>query len=160
MNVGGQQRSGNLESRNIKCQVVSVLNQVPRPEDVWRSGNIAPRILNLGTRWKCQLHAPAVLPPGWKGAVPIGKVVGWARKADWTRGQRENSLLRPYRESNPGRPGCSRHYTDWATPAPKVTHKKRKKIGRERKQVPCSFMKYTLEQVTVIPRQEHENENN
>jgi len=24
-----------------------------RHEDVWRSGDIAPRILNLGTRWRC-----------------------------------------------------------------------------------------------------------
>jgi hypothetical protein len=31
------------------CKVVPVLNEGPRHEDVWRSGDIAPRILNLGT---------------------------------------------------------------------------------------------------------------
>jgi hypothetical protein len=29
-----------------------VLKKEPRHEDVWVSGVIAPRILNLGTRWK------------------------------------------------------------------------------------------------------------
>jgi hypothetical protein len=32
-------------------EVVPVLNQVPRSEDVLGSGDIAPRILNLGSRW-------------------------------------------------------------------------------------------------------------
>jgi len=34
-------------------------------------GGIAPRILDLGTRWG-QLHAPAALPPGKEPLVPIG----------------------------------------------------------------------------------------
>jgi len=29
-----------------------VLTQTPRHEDIWVSGGIAPRILNLGTKWK------------------------------------------------------------------------------------------------------------
>jgi len=33
-----------------KGKVVSVLNCVPCHEDVWGSGGMAPRILNLGTR--------------------------------------------------------------------------------------------------------------
>jgi len=33
--------------------------------DVLDSGGIAPRVLNLGSRWRCQFHAQAVLLP-WK----------------------------------------------------------------------------------------------
>jgi len=33
-------------------EVVPVLNQLPRHENVWVSASIAPRILNLGTRWR------------------------------------------------------------------------------------------------------------
>jgi hypothetical protein len=33
-------------------------------EDRWRSGSIAPVILNVGLRWRLvQLHSSAVLPP-------------------------------------------------------------------------------------------------
>jgi hypothetical protein len=38
----------------------------------WGSGYIAPRILDLGTRWSGQLHALASLPPGKEPLVPIG----------------------------------------------------------------------------------------
>jgi hypothetical protein len=46
-----------------KYEVVPVLNQVPRQEDVWGCGGMAPRI-NLGTRWRCVVNAkpPAALP--------------------------------------------------------------------------------------------------
>jgi hypothetical protein len=33
-------------------KVVPFLNQVPRNEDVWRSGGIASRVFNVGSRWK------------------------------------------------------------------------------------------------------------
>jgi len=35
-----------------KGKVAPVLKKVPRHEDVGVSGGIAPRILNLGTRWR------------------------------------------------------------------------------------------------------------
>jgi hypothetical protein len=30
-----------------------VLNQALRHQDVWENGGIAPRVINLGTRWRC-----------------------------------------------------------------------------------------------------------
>jgi hypothetical protein len=39
-------------------------NWALRHEDVWGSGRIDPRILDLGTSWSGQLYAPAALPPG------------------------------------------------------------------------------------------------
>jgi hypothetical protein len=36
----------------VKGKFVSMLNQLPCNEDVWESGGIAPRILNLGTIWR------------------------------------------------------------------------------------------------------------
>jgi hypothetical protein len=35
-----------------KGKVVPMLKELPCHEDVWGSGGIAPRILNLGTRWR------------------------------------------------------------------------------------------------------------
>ena len=36
----------------VKREVVSVLNWASRHEGMWRSGCVAPRILNLGIRWR------------------------------------------------------------------------------------------------------------
>jgi hypothetical protein len=36
----------------VPYKVVPVLNYVPRHEDVLGRGGIAPRILDLGTRWR------------------------------------------------------------------------------------------------------------
>jgi hypothetical protein len=41
-------------------------NKALRHEEVWGSGCINPRFLDLGTSWSGQLYAPAALPP-----VPI-----------------------------------------------------------------------------------------
>jgi hypothetical protein len=48
---------------------------------------IAPRILDLGTRWQVsgQLHAPAALPAGKEPLVPIGQEAGWTSEPFWTR---------------------------------------------------------------------------
>jgi hypothetical protein len=44
----------NAKDHDIKSKgkVVPVLNQAPRHEDVLGSGGIAPRVLDLGTRWR------------------------------------------------------------------------------------------------------------
>jgi len=51
-----------------------LLNYVPRSGNVLGSRGIAPRILDLGIRWKVggQLHAPATLPPEKEITVLIG----------------------------------------------------------------------------------------
>jgi len=33
-------------------KVVPLLNKVPRHEDVWRIGGVAPHVLKLGARWR------------------------------------------------------------------------------------------------------------
>jgi hypothetical protein len=39
----------------------------------WGSGGIAPRILDLSTRWRCvHLHAPGALFPGKEPPAPTG----------------------------------------------------------------------------------------
>jgi hypothetical protein len=42
------------------------------PEDVLATGGIAPRILNLDTRWLSgQIQAPSALPREMRSAVPV-----------------------------------------------------------------------------------------
>jgi hypothetical protein len=40
----------------------------------WGNGSIAPRILDLGSRWEVsgQFHLPVALPPGEESMVSIG----------------------------------------------------------------------------------------
>jgi len=40
-----------------------LLNQSPRHEETWRSGGMAPHILNLGTRWKQVVSLTPPPPP-------------------------------------------------------------------------------------------------
>jgi len=42
----------------------------------WGIGGICPCILNLGTRWRCQLHAPASLPWGKTPRYPLDRRLG------------------------------------------------------------------------------------
>jgi hypothetical protein len=42
------------------------------PMKTYGGGIIAPYILNLGTRWRCQLHAPAVLTFRNEPTIPNG----------------------------------------------------------------------------------------
>jgi hypothetical protein len=46
---------------NVK---LSVLHKAQRHEDVWESGGLAPRFLNLGSRQSGHLHALVILLPG------------------------------------------------------------------------------------------------
>jgi hypothetical protein len=69
-----------------------------------------------------QLHVPAALSPGKKPPVPIGKEAGWSPEPVWMTWRRGNSW--PYRNSNSD-PSfvqlVASRYTDWATPAPKIS---------------------------------------
>jgi len=54
-----------------------MLNSVPCHKDVWASGGIASRILNIGSKWRTgQHHAPAALPPDKEPAVATGYEAG------------------------------------------------------------------------------------
>jgi len=48
-----------------------VFNYAPRLKDVWGSGGIAPRILNLGTRWR---FTPQLLQP--RERIPSTRWIG------------------------------------------------------------------------------------
>jgi hypothetical protein len=52
----------------VKVKLSLCFNWAPRHESVlgayWGSGSIAPRIIDFGTRWGGQLHAPAALLSG------------------------------------------------------------------------------------------------
>jgi hypothetical protein len=61
---------------NNDFRVILILIQAPRHEEVWESGSIAPRILNLCSRWS-QLHASDALPLGKDPQVSTGYETGW-----------------------------------------------------------------------------------
>jgi hypothetical protein len=63
-------QSGTIKSNRCKSLV---LIKAPRHADVWWSGGIAPRILNLGTRWRSVVSfTPLPLFPQERTPVPIG----------------------------------------------------------------------------------------
>jgi len=53
------------------------LDKIPRHEDIWRSGSIAPRILKLGARWRCRW----VSRPG--SFKPVEREAGNHKTGDW-----------------------------------------------------------------------------
>jgi hypothetical protein len=58
-----------------KGRIVLVLNEVPLHEGVLRSGDIAPCIVNLATRWEWSASQPNHFtppPPGESSPVPTG----------------------------------------------------------------------------------------
>jgi hypothetical protein len=62
------------------------------------------RILNLGPRWVCQLHALAALPQ-----TPIGQEAGWALEPVWMLQKREKSVAFTFNSLTYIHPS---HYTD------------------------------------------------
>jgi hypothetical protein len=63
-----------MRSVKVKVELSLCLTKHNSMKTYWGSGSIAPRILDLGTRWEVsgQLHVPAALPPGKENPVPIG----------------------------------------------------------------------------------------
>jgi len=70
-----------------KSKVVPVLNEAPCREDVWGSRGIAPRILNLSTRWRRVVSfTPRLLCPRRKSPwYPMDGRVGGPPEPVWTR---------------------------------------------------------------------------
>lgn len=61
--------------------VVPVLNGTSRHEGMWGSGCVAPRILNLGIRWRqCPISCPGrfILRERAPPAASLEKETGWA----------------------------------------------------------------------------------
>jgi hypothetical protein len=63
----------------------------------WGSGNIAPRILDLGTRWEVsgQIHAPAALPSGKEPRFPLDRRLGGPQSRSGRGGEEKNSQPPP-----------------------------------------------------------------
>jgi len=59
----------------------------------WGSGSIAPRILDLGTRWRYgQIHAPVALPPG-KEPPGTRWIEAWSLTRSWKKVRFQVALL-------------------------------------------------------------------
>jgi hypothetical protein len=57
----------------------------------WRTERIATRILEPGTRWSGQLHAPAALPPGKNPLNPLDRRLGGLQSRSGHSGAEKNS---------------------------------------------------------------------
>jgi hypothetical protein len=65
LHITGNVRSGKLLHDNEgNDKVVPLLNQLPRHEDVWGSGGIAPCVINHDIRCEWSASSPVALPPG------------------------------------------------------------------------------------------------
>jgi hypothetical protein len=101
-------------------KVVPVLNQASRHEDVLGSGGIAPRILDIGTRWRWVVSfRPRPLYPRERapGTHWIGGWVGPKAVLDTVM---KRKIPSPRRESNPRIPIVqlvAQRHTDWAITA-------------------------------------------
>jgi hypothetical protein len=94
-----------LSEQKDRIKVASVLNQVPRHEDVWGSGGIAPHIPNLGTRlrWLISFTPRSLHPPGKTGTHLIVTLMG--PRAGMNPVAKKNPCA--CRELNPVRPARS-----------------------------------------------------
>jgi hypothetical protein len=101
----------------VKVKLSLCLNWAPSHEGVLGRGGIAQRILDLGTRWRCQLHSLVALPPGKQPLVPIGWEAWWAPEPVWMRWWREK-LPAPHGTRSPDHPARSPVLYHWAIPAP------------------------------------------
>jgi hypothetical protein len=102
----------NLSLRLTKYHAMktyAVLNKAPHHEDIWWSGGIAPRILNLGTRWRWvgSLTTPPLYPLGNSQQYPLDRSLGGPQSRSGRGGEEKESLACLCRESNHGRPDPS-----------------------------------------------------
>jgi len=66
----------------VKGKVVPVLNEAPHIKTYWRSGDIAPRILDLGSsrRWVVSLTPRPLYPQGKSPRYPlVDRRLGWSK---------------------------------------------------------------------------------
>jgi hypothetical protein len=102
-NEVGSENISRLDNKGTAVQALKtypVFNYTQQHEDVWGNGSVAPRILNLGARWKRVVSfTPRPLYPQGEFPVSIGQEAGWASEPVWTQW--------PYWESTPCRPSSS-----------------------------------------------------
>jgi hypothetical protein len=71
-----------------------------------------------GGEWSASRHGRALLP-GKGPLVPIVQEAGWAPEPVWTQ-RLEEKFFASAGDRTPIVQSVVRHYTDWATPAPKL----------------------------------------
>jgi len=83
-----------------------LLNSAPRHEDLWVSGGIAPRILNLGTRWRWVVSfAPQPLyPQGKSPRFPLVRRLGGPQSRSGWGGEQKDFFIALCRKLKPGLP--------------------------------------------------------
>jgi len=81
-------------------------NCSPHHEDVWGSGGIVPRIVNLGSRWRWVVSfTPRPLyPRGRSFWYQFDRRLGGPHRRSGRGGEEKQSLHCPCRQSNPFRP--------------------------------------------------------
>jgi len=86
----------------------------------WGTVRVAPRILNLGTRWKWVVRfTPRLLYPRVKDfLLPIGSEPSWAPEPTWKRRRTKNSVTSHVGNRTPvvQTVAYSRYYWDSLTP--------------------------------------------
>jgi hypothetical protein len=80
----------------------------------WGSGGIAPRILDLGTNWRCggPFHAPAALPRGKRPLYPLDRRLSGPRNLSGRGGEKKNSQPLPGLEPPIIQPISQRYTTE------------------------------------------------
>jgi len=75
----------------------------------WKSGGIAPCLLNLGARWRCVIRFMPWLPYPWGKSCwyPLGRKLGGPHSWCGCGGEEKNSHQCHCCELNPGSPACS-----------------------------------------------------
>jgi hypothetical protein len=91
---------------------VLLFNWAPRSEGILGSGGIVPRILDLDTRWRCQLHNPAASPPGKSPWYPLNRRLDGSQSRSGRSGEEKNS--HPLSELEPSiiQPVAQRYTTE------------------------------------------------
>jgi hypothetical protein len=87
-----------------------MLDYIPRHEDVCGNEGIAPRILNLGTRWRwvVSFKPRPLYPLGMSHRYPLDIRLGGLQNLSGRGGDRKKKIpLLPLRELNPSRPARS-----------------------------------------------------
>jgi hypothetical protein len=106
----------------------------------WGSGCIAPRLLDLGTRWRwvVSFTPRSLYPRGKHSLIPTGLEAGWAPEPVWTRwwGKKFPS---PTGTRTPYHPARSPALCHWANLVPNckchiISNGRVKQIGCGRKQ--------------------------
>jgi hypothetical protein len=104
----------------VKVKLPLCLTKHHAMKTYWRSGGIAPRILDLGTRWRWVVSfTPRPLYPRERapGAHWIG---GWVGPKAVLDAEVKRKIPSPRRESKPRTPNVqtvAQRYTDWAITA-------------------------------------------